>query len=208
MAITRTTELDAVNTILSAVGEPPVNSLDEQTNADAAIARNILTEVNRDMQAHGWHFNSQTKVSFSPDSISKEIALPDNILRIDIEHWTTGPFGATDDRDITQRGSKLFSKKDNTYEFTKDVTASVIYGFDWDELPEPARRYATVKAARIFQDRMVGSQAHHSFTKEDEVRALALLKEFEGETGDHSIFGSYDVFRVIARADADRRGIL
>ena len=86
MALTRTTELDAVNTILSAVGEPPINSLDEQKNADAAIARNILTEVNRDMQAHGWHFNSQTKVSFSPDSSTKEITLPDNILRIDVEH--------------------------------------------------------------------------------------------------------------------------
>ena len=42
MAGTRTSELEAVNTILSAVGEPPINSLDEQKNADAAIARNIL----------------------------------------------------------------------------------------------------------------------------------------------------------------------
>ena len=207
MALTRTTELDAVNTILSAVGEPPINSLDEQKNVDAAIARNILTEVNRDMQAHGWHFNSQTKVSFSPDSSTKEITLPDNILRIDVEHWTSA-FGTTDNRDITQRGSKLFSKKDNSYEFTSDVIASVIYAFTWDELPEPARRYAAVKAARIFQDRMVGSQAHHAFTREDEVRALALLKEFEGETGDHSIYGNYDVFRIIARGDASRSGVL
>ena len=205
MAGTRTTELEAVNTMLSSVGEPPINSLDDQKNVDAAIAKNILTEVSREIQAHGWHFNSQTKVKFTPADGTKLITLPENVLRIDIEHSTNG---LRDDRDITQRGSKLFDKKNNTYEFTSIVTASVVYALDWAELPEPARRYATVRGARIFQDRMVGSQAHHAFSQEDEVRALALLKEFEGETADHSIFNNDDVFRIVARPTTDRRGIL
>jgi len=55
---------------------------------------------------------------------------------------------------------------------------------------------------------MVGSQAHHAFSQEDEVRALALLKEFEGDTADHSIFNNDDVFRIVARPTTDRRGIL
>tara|TARA_Y100001973_G_scaffold40101_1_gene60035 strand:- start:10284 stop:10910 length:627 start_codon:yes stop_codon:yes gene_type:complete len=201
MAANRTTELEAVNTMLSAVGEPPINSLDDQKNADAAIARNILSEVSREVQAHGWHFNSQTKVTFSP-STDSNILLPENVARIDIENWTTGSTGSVNTMDITQRGNKLFNKTDNTYVFSGDIVASVVYLLEWTELPEPARRYITVRSARIFQDRMVGSQAHHAFSQEDEVRARALLKEFEGDTADHSIFNNYDTYRIISRPDA------
>lgn len=202
MALNRATELEAVNTMLSAVGEPPINSLDAQKNADAAIARNILKEVNREIQTHGWHFNTQRDVSFSPDSTTKEILVGDNVVRIDIDMTSIGT--SYDDRDITQRGNKLFDRKDNTYEFTSDVKATVTYLFDWDELPEPFKNYVTVRSGRIFQDRMVGSQAHHGFSQQDEARALALLKEFQSDTADHSIFDHYDIYRIVARPDAIR----
>lgn len=204
MAISRTTELEAVNTMLSAVGEPPINYLDGQKNADAAISRNILTEISRDVQMQGWHFNTQRNVTLSPGA-DTFITLSDNVVRVDIEYWTSrGSSVSTDSRDITQRGAKLFNRTDNTYAFTTDVKASVVYLFDWDELPEPARRYVVVKAARIFQDRMVGSQAHHAFSQEDEVRARASLKEFEADTSDPTIFGNYDVFNIIDRPSTGR----
>ena len=202
MALARTTELEAVNTMLSAVGEPPINFLDGQKNADAAIARNILTEISRDVQMQGWHFNTQINVTLTPGS-DTFITLSDNVVRADIEYWTSG--GASDNRDITQRGNRLFNKTDNTYAFTKDVKATVVYLLDWDELPEPARRFVTVKAARVFQDRMVGSQAHHAFSQEDEVRARAALKEFETDTADTSIFDNYDVFNIVDRPSIIRR---
>tara|TARA_R110002020_G_scaffold197481_10_gene398586 strand:+ start:2524 stop:3147 length:624 start_codon:yes stop_codon:yes gene_type:complete len=199
MAISRTTELEAVNTMLSAVGEPPINYLDGQKNADAAISRNILTEISRDVQMQGWHFNTQRNVTLSP-GVDTFITLSDNVVRVDIEYWTSqGSSTSRDSRDITQRGNRLFNRTDNTYAFTTDVKASVVYLFDWEELPEPARRYVVVKAARIFQDRMVGSQAHHAFSQEDEARARASLKEFETDTSDPTIFGNYDVFNIIDR---------
>ena len=201
MSTSRTSELEAVNTILSAVGEPPINSLDGQKNVDAAIARNILNEVSREVQAHGWHFNTERKVKLSP-SLNSEIILNENVVRVDIEHFTDS--NTLDTTDITQRGDKLFDRTNNTYVFTTDIEATVVYLLSWTELPEPARRFITVRAARIFQDRMVGSQAHHAFSQEDEVRARALLKEFEGETADHNIFGNYDVYRIVARGDASR----
>lgn len=205
MAVSRTTELQAVNTMLSAVGEPPVTHLDDQKNADAAIARNILTEINREIQTWGWHFNTQRNVAFAP-SANKEIILPDNVVRIDIEYWTDGSTTtSTDTRDITQRGDKLFNRSDNTYLFDSEVKATVVYLMSWEELPEPVRRYVVVKAARVFQDRMVGSQAHHAFTKEDEIRARAMLSDFETETADHSIFDNYDVYGIVDRRGAYRR---
>jgi len=207
MAGTRTSELEAVNTMLSAVGEPPINSLDDQKNADAAIANNILTEISREVQTQGWHFNTQRDMTLSPDSTTKYITLPASVVRADIDHASTNSTLSADDRDVAQRGSRLFDRKNNTYEFTTDVKAEIIYVLDWDELPEPAHRYITVRAARIFQDRMVGSQAHHSFSQMDEFRSLALLKEFESDTAEHSIFDNYDIFRIVSRQDAARRRI-
>lgn len=203
MAISRTTELEAVNTMLSAVGEPPITFLEGQKNADAAIARNILTEISRDVQTQGWHFNTQRNVTLSPGP-DTFITLSDNTVRVDIENWSNST-ASTDSRDITQRGNRLFNKTDNTYAFTKDVSATVIYLFEWTEMPEPMLRYITVRASRIFQDRMVGSQAHHAFSQEDEVRSRAMLKEFEMDTADHSIFNNYDVFNIVDRASASRR---
>jgi hypothetical protein len=202
MAIARTTELQAVNTMLSAVGEPPITHLEGQKNADAAIARNILTEISRDVQTAGWHFNLQKKVSLTPDS-SSFIYLPDNVVRVDIDYWTDGT-GSGDRRDITQRGDRLFNRTDNSYKFTKAVVATVVYLLEWTELPEPVRRFITVQSSRVFQDRMVGSQAHHQFSQEDEVRARALLREFEMDTADTSIFDNYDTYKSVARRSALR----
>lgn len=199
MAGTRTTELEAVNTMLSAVGEPPIASLDEQKNVDAAMAKNILGEVDREIQTQGWHFNTQWGVTLTPDSTTNFINLGDNVVRVDIDDRASSP---ADSRDIAQRGDRLFNRTDNTYEFSSTVKATVTYLLSWTELPEPALRYITVKAARVFQDRMVGSQAHHAFSREDEVRALSLLKEFEGDTADHSVFDNFDVFRIVNRPDA------
>ena len=55
-----TSELEAVNTILSAIGEAPVNSLTGSLPIDATQAQNLLKEISREIQAAGWHFNSFT----------------------------------------------------------------------------------------------------------------------------------------------------
>jgi hypothetical protein len=211
MSVKMTTELNAVNTMLSAIGEPPVTTLDGQTNADAAIAQNILLEINREVQTMGWHYNTQFDVEFQPDTQGL-ITLPTNVVRIDIDPRVRSGTpdmvsNLTDNRDITQRGTRLFNKTKNTFVFEKNVTVTVIYLLPFVELPEAVRRYVTIKAARVFQDRMVGSQKHHAFTRQDEMRALALMKEFEMDTADYSIFGNYDTLRIVNRGDA-QRGIL
>ena len=116
----RTTELEAVNTMLSTIGEPPVNSLTGQQTADAAIAKNILDEVSRDVQTAGWHFNTQYGVTLSPSS-DGTISIGSDIVRVDVDNRvntaTNQPTTLTshDSRDIVQRGSKLFDRTNNTY---------------------------------------------------------------------------------------------
>lgn len=198
----KTTELDAVNTILSTIGEPPINSFTGALGADATIARNILTEVSREVQSQGWHFNTLTDQTLSPNT-SNEITLAAEVLRVDNDPSMKNNV-THDDRDVIQRGDKLFDKTNNTFEFTSDVKTTIVLLYPFEEMPETARRYVTIRSSRIFQDRMLGSQKHHLFTMQDEMKCLSTLREHEGDTADRTIFDHNDVAATINRHGALR----
>ena len=83
MATTTTeldTELSAVNSILGAIGQSPITQLKDtttgsliSTNPEISFIYNILTEVNKDVQNEGWHFNTEEHVKVSPDVTTKYI---------------------------------------------------------------------------------------------------------------------------------------
>ena len=73
------TELSAVNSILGSIGQSPVTTLNF-TNPEVSYIYNLLTEVNKDVQNEGWHFNTEEHVKVEPDS-NKNITLPINTLR-------------------------------------------------------------------------------------------------------------------------------
>ena len=56
--ITPTSELQAVNIMLSSIGEAPVNSITGTTTVDVSTAKNILDETSMSIQSQGWHFNT------------------------------------------------------------------------------------------------------------------------------------------------------
>ena len=63
-----TTELEAINTMLSTIGESPVNTVEDTGNVDVVIARQILQTASREVQARGWHFNTEINYTITPDS--------------------------------------------------------------------------------------------------------------------------------------------
>ena len=56
--ITPTTELQAVNQMLSVIGEAPVNSITGTVTTDVSVAKNILDETSMSVQSMGWNFNT------------------------------------------------------------------------------------------------------------------------------------------------------
>jgi hypothetical protein len=76
------TELDAVNQILSSVGQAPVTTLDLQ-NPEVSIVLNTLREINKQVQAEGWIFNTERSYELVPDSTTNQIVYPSNMLQID-----------------------------------------------------------------------------------------------------------------------------
>ena len=194
MALTLTSELDAVNIMLGTIGESPISSLDASTGvADAVIARQILSEVAIQVQEEGWHFNVDTNFILTPSSDTGEIYLPANCLEVD----TSGP---DVQMDVAMRGRKLYDRTNHTFVFSKSITTDLVLMLEFEELPQAARHYVTVRAARVFQQRVVGSDTLGTFTERDEVRARTALKRFEAKTADYNILTSnYSVMRVLDR---------
>ena len=194
---TRTSELEAVNTILSTIGESPLNTLSGSLPVDGTIAKNVLSEVSREVQSQGWHFNTHYKVSLSRDTDNK-IPLATNIVRIEIDPRQYSKVSY----DIVQRNNFLYNlaKNEDTFDTNfKDATA--VYLLPFDEIPEQAKRYITIRSARIFHDRTLGANTIHKFSLEDEAKSLSILKQAESHTGDYSIFDTPEQAYTIIRGN-------
>jgi len=182
---TRTTELEAVNTILSTIGEAPLSTLTGSLPVDGTTAKNILNEISREVQSAGWHFNTQYKVDLTRDSNNK-IPVGTDVVRVQLnDKYDKSSY------DVVQRGTYLFNLAKNSETFDQDFTENtLIYLLDFDKLPEQARRYITIRSARVFHDRTLGANTLHKFSSEDEARSLSVMKQAEMATGDNTIFDS------------------
>lgn len=192
---TRTSELEAVNTILSTIGEAPLNSLTGSLPVDGTIAKNVLSEVAREVQSQGWHFNTHINVTLTRNTDNK-IPLATNVVRVEIDprKYSKG------DYNIVQRDAFLYNLAKNEETFDRDFeNATVVYLLPFNEIPEQAKRYITIRSARIFHDRTLGANTLHKFSQEDETKALSILKQAESLTGDYSIFDTPEQAYTIVR---------
>ena len=181
---TRTSELEAVNTILATIGEAPLSSLSGSLPVDGTIAKNVLNEINREVQSQGWHFNTHYKETLTRDT-SSLIPLASNILRIELDP----NIYSKSSYDIVQRDNYVYNLAKNTNVFDTDFyNVTAVYLLDFSQIPEQAKRYITIRSARVFHDRTLGATTLHKFSQEDEARALIVLKQAEASTGDYSIF--------------------
>jgi len=193
---TPTTKLEAVNSMLSTIGESPVNSLTSGL-VDAETAETILNEVSRSVQAHGWNFNSEPDYTVAADT-GGNVVLPTEILRADLANSVT-KYRSTK-QEYVQRGNKMYDKIKHSFNIGTPLKLDVVVLLDFEVCPEVARRYVTVKAARIFQERVVGSDSLSAMNRNDEQEALFALREMEGDNGDYNIFDDYGTTRVLDRS--------
>ena len=187
-----TTKLEAVNVMLTSIGEAPVNSLISGLE-DAELAETILESVNKETQSKGLIFNTDLKVTLGLNA-DNEIVLPTNYLRVD-----TRPTLRSSSKDIVERGRKLYDRIANSYVFTSGVQVDAVILLDFTDIPEVARRYITIRSARIFQDRVLSSTNIHGFQLVDEQQAYIELQDYQAETADFNIFDNYDTFAPIDR---------
>lgn len=188
-----TSELEAVNILLTAVGESPVSMLEGVATVDVALARSTLAEVSREVQSRGWHFNEEDAYSLAPDA-KGEIRLPLNACRVDLDERLYPRW------DVIQRGGRLYSKSRHSYHFDRALSATLRFILPWDELPQPARHYITTRAARMFADRLLGEPATRRALSEDETQALVALKQYDADNADWNVLDNPCAARVVGGA--------
>ncbi len=194
MPLTPTTKLEAVNTMLFTIGESPVNTLEGGTVVDAVTAEQTLDNVSREIQSDGWAFNTEkgfplSRAAFAPLVFN----VPENALTCDPSDKSA---------QIVVRAGKLYDLENHTFEFpdTTSIDCDIIWQLEFEDLPETARRYITIRAARIFQAGAVGSDTLNSFVDRDEYEARARFRKLNSRVRDKNLLNSnYSISRILAR---------
>lgn len=185
MASAPTTKLNALNSILSMVGESPITSLEYVADsASATIALNIFEEVDRAFQSKGWSFNTDIDKTFTRDA-GNQISVPSNVIRINVLESTYPTLK------VVQRGTKLYDAKNKTYVFNVDIVAEMVSLLDFDLIPEPARHYIIIRAGRMFLARTRADETQSKISEIDEQLAFANFLDYEVRCGPDTNFSKY-----------------
>lgn len=189
-----TSKLIAVNMLLRSIGESPVNDLEVSEAVDVANAEATLDEISLAVQSDGWSWNREKNFTLSVNS-DGEIPLPDMCLTVTKAYWPDSS-GMPINEEIVERARKLYDKSNHTYTFDKNVMVDMLVFLDWEEMPELARRYITVRAAKLFQGNFQGSAAVDRVTEDEVARARQALLNVEDQADpSNSISDNVDVQR-------------
>ena len=188
MATTTTdtdTELSAVNAILGAIGQSPVTSL-VFDNPEVQFIYNLLRDSNVDVQAEGWHFNSEKHVTYTPDSVTGKISIGNDILKMDVtEGWRKRSY------DVVKRDTYLYDKYDHTDDWSDhtEINLDIIRLLSFEDLPVVFKRYITYRASRIAATQLVANSELVKLLGTQEAFARAACMEYECNQGNSTMFG-------------------
>ena len=214
--IIATTETEALNMMLSAIGESPVADIDTATAADVVIAVNILKTSIREILSDGWRFNTEFGYEIAPESSTQAwegtdgatadlnvFEVPSNLLR----------FSMTSNSE--QSGTALVdavARKGRTYDQTKVIFydraknrdgwpdterdflyIDAVWSMDWFTLPQSLRNYIAVVAARRLAAQAVASDTLVQFSLLDEREAHRKAEEDQGEQDTYNMLDNAGV---------------
>ena len=190
ISLTPMTELQAVNLLLSAIGEAAVSSLETATTVEVTQAKNMLSNVNRAAQQKGWHFNTEWDVVLTRDS-ENLIPLSESILSV----YQPGQL-------MTIRGRSgsmyAYDLDNNTFVWTKNLNNAVtITLLEFVDSPNTFRQYVTTRAARIFQEEIIGQVSAETVNRQEEAEAYADLLDDDAErAGLNVAYGTLDMLNT------------
>jgi|TARA_R110000737_G_scaffold219797_1_gene235735 hypothetical protein len=190
ISLTPMSELEAVNLLLSAIGEAAVSSLETATTVEVTQAKNLLSNVNRAAQQKGWHFNTEWDVVLTRDSDDR-IPLSESILSV----YQPGQL-------MTIRGRSgsmyAYDLDNNTFTWTKNLNNAVtITLLDFIDSPNTFRQYVTTRAARIFQEEIIGQVSAETVNRQEEAEAYADLLDDDAErAGLNVAYGTLDMLNT------------
>ena len=173
-------ELNAVNSVLAAIGQSPVTELDF-ANPETSFVYNLIQECSRDVQDEGWVFNREDNYPFTPDA-NNEIGIPNNILRMDVSENDVYRY-----TDVVKRDGKLYDKLRHSFEFKSRMHFDVVWLFKFTDLPSVFQRYITHMASRRAGVQMVDNPQLAQLLQVQEAQSRAAVIEYETQQGDYNM---------------------
>ncbi len=134
---------------------------------------------------------------------TKRIGTPTTALNIDFSSYRYG------DIDPVVRGRFIYDKRNATYEYSEDLKAIITYQIPFEQnssggeaLPEYARRYITMKAARVFAQRHVGDPQLVQMASYEEREAHAQFIQADSENAETNVFNASLPYYTVSRGQA------
>lgn len=223
-----TTEVEAVNIILESIGEAPIpldsdpGSLAE-ADANIEVAVGTLRETTREVLANGWRFNTLLGFELSPvaqypwtDTSGATTTL--NIFKLpeDALAWAATKCPQMEGLDLIERRSLKYTEGNPPapvkvlFDRVRNrdgaeagryphLYLDIVTSVDFEDMPETARRFATVVAARRVAQRVPVSDVQVGFSTNEERAALRALKRDQGETRALNLFNTYDAYWIAGK---------
>lgn len=188
MVITSDTRLDAVNSILEAIGESPVGTLENPTNVDVINAIRMLDSVSRKIQAEGWSFNTFESFKLNPDATDGKIRWNSDIL-----------FFKSSSGKIAKRGDYLYDMANQTDLFTEPVTAKVILIVDFEDIPDPIRHFIAARTAKEFQLKYLGDESLTEELARIELMAFQAVIDYRLDVEEPNMFQNPSIQEIMSR---------
>lgn len=193
-----TDELKAVNVLLNSIAEAPVSALEPPMGVDAETAAAAIAEVTNAVLSKGYHFNRDDCTTLSPNQ-EGAILLPANCL------FVGTAYGSWRGR-VAERNRMLWNKRKKTFTFTEPVEVDLILRLTWEEMPEYARRYITIRAAQLFQGRVQNDRVVYTVQASEVDDALATLENREDEANPLNVLtGNLDTAQKVYGRNGLRR---
>lgn len=181
-----TTELDAVNEILTQAGYSEISDVGELTTVqEAKSAVTILTRISREEQSKGYYFNTEENVDITLDG-SGEYVIPSDIIRID-------PYYAY--VDYVQRAGKLYDIKEQTSvigEAGGTLKVNLVRQVPYEDLPETAKNYFLKRAIRTYLSRYHGERELLEMSRQDEIEAKVAFESDNFASSDFNMLDASD----------------
>lgn len=210
------TELEAINTMLGAIGEQPLpagTNLATATQSDMLMAIDILRKTSVEVQKLGWLFNTehgyeivQTATYSWVDTAGVTTPLsifvaPAGLMKFQLTKTYNQLCVDTSIRPSRKYspGAMVFYDRGKGRDGFPSSERTSLYIdptwlFDFQKIPETARTYIAARATRIFVESSLGSQSLAQPIQNNERYALRDLKLDQGLKDDDRWLSALDLY--------------
>ena len=192
--------LNAINTMLQAINELPIaesgtDGLDEyNAMQEAQLANAVLEESKRDVLGMGWDINTDKSHTLTAVLEGSDVLvnIPSCVLDLsDSQNKYQSRYNESVNKNILYfneyKRSTFADSPDSKIGVDDTFEVDLIWDLRFEGLTYPIRQYITLKAARIFQARMVGDKFMYAFSQEEENNALITARRSEQRTGNYNM---------------------